>query len=91
MIAAGRKGVGVSGANSRFTLYGPGEIALAWLTEKKVAGIMPSETLSRSAKANGAKQQVCGQPQSWHAFGPWLQRSACPMSEAQRGAEHGTA
>lgn len=37
------KGVGVSGSNSRFTLYSPGEIALAWLTGKKVAVSCPAE------------------------------------------------
>ena len=29
------KRAGVSGSNSRFTLYSPGEIALAWLTGKR--------------------------------------------------------
>lgn len=52
MIAAGRKGVGVSGANSRSCLYTPGEITLAWLTGKKGAGFMPSGTPSRSTIAS---------------------------------------
>jgi hypothetical protein len=38
-----KKGVGVSGSNSRFTLYSPGEIALVWLTGKKVAGFYPAK------------------------------------------------
>lgn len=59
MIAAGRLWVGVSESNSRSSLYGPGEITLAWLTGKKVAGIIASETLSRSAKVNGATPPVC--------------------------------
>jgi hypothetical protein len=37
-----KKGVGVSGFNSRFTLYSPGEIALVWLTGKKVASSNPA-------------------------------------------------
>jgi hypothetical protein len=85
------KWVGVSGSNSRFTLYSPGEIAPVWLTGKKVAGFIPSETLSRSAKANGVTQPICVQPQSWRACRLWLQRSACPMSGVQRVVGRGTA
>ena len=37
---------------------------------EKIAGIMPSETQSRSAKANEVTQPVYGQPLSWRVCYP---------------------
>ena len=91
MIAAGRKGWVSLGPTRGLSLYNPGEITLAWLTGKKGAGIMPSGTPSRSAKANGAERPACGQPQSWHACYLSILRSSDPIAREQMVAARGTA
>lgn len=79
------------GPTRGLSLYNPGEITLAWLTGQKGAGVMPSGTPSRSAKANGAARPACGQPQSWRACYLSILRSSDPIVGAQMAAVLGTA